>query len=114
MTELKASDVLLKWTESALAEHGLTGDDIFSSTSDSGSDIKRMFDHLFEAEWAWCVPHMANRALADAVRTHVDPSKSKKQACRAEIKKSEERHGALQHVRENEAKVRRADGAEVA
>ncbi|CAM9527878.1 unnamed protein product, partial [Sphacelaria rigidula] len=30
---------------------------------------------------------MANRALVDAMGTHVDPAKSKNQACRAEIKK---------------------------
>lgn len=82
---MKASEVLMKWTDYVLAEHRLSPDDIYSSTSDSGSDIKRMLDVLYDAEWAWCVPHMANRALTEATGMDGDPARSKNRACREAI-----------------------------
>lgn len=86
-SERRASDVLFKWLGGVLHEHGLKFTDIYSSTSDSGSDIKRLLDVLLDAEWAWCVPHMANRALTDGMGSHENPAKSKNPTCRAEIKK---------------------------
>jgi hypothetical protein len=50
-----------------LAEYDLTLDDFFSATSDSGSDVKRLFTVLFPgARWSWCIPHCLNVALKEA------------------------------------------------
>ena len=84
---LKAPDLLLRWLKGVLAEHGLKVDDIYSSTSDSGRDIKHLLSVLLPAEWAWCVPHMANRALNEGMGLNVDPATSKNKEAREEIKK---------------------------
>ena len=83
----KASDVLLVWLKGVLKEHRLNLTDIYSATSDSGSDIKRLLSVLLPGEWAWCVPHMANRALIEAMDKDENPAKSKNKDARDVIKK---------------------------
>jgi hypothetical protein len=49
-----------------LAEVELAVDDVFSSTSDSGSDVKRLFVKVFPAHgWSWCISHLGNVALKE-------------------------------------------------
>lgn len=86
-TEKKASDILFKWLKGVLAEHRLTVGDIYSSTSDAGSDIKHLLKTLLSAKWAWCVPHMANHAMNEGMGSDLDTAKSKNQGARAEIQK---------------------------
>lgn len=86
-SETKISDVLLKWLKGVLAEHRLTVRDIYSTTSDAGSDIQRLLETLLSARWTWCVPHMANRAMNEGMGSDLDPVKSKNQDARAEIQK---------------------------
>lgn len=83
----KASDVLLVWLKGVLKEHRLDITDIYSATSDSGSDIKRLLSVLLPGEWAWCVPHMANRALIEAMGVDENPAKSQNKDAKDVIKK---------------------------
>lgn len=69
-----------------LDEYGeLTLTAIAGSTSDSGSDIKRLCDTLLPGDWDWCISHLINAALADAFGTHLDKQKSKNKPTREVI-----------------------------
>jgi hypothetical protein len=66
---------------------GLRTDAVAGSTSDAGSDIKRLCDTLLPGEWDWCMCHLINAALADAMGSSQDPKKSKNKEARAAIAK---------------------------
>lgn len=83
----KASEALSRWLKGVLAEHGLSVADIYSSTSDSGSGIKRVLNALLPAEWTWCVPHMANRVFMDALGLEEVPAGSHYKAAMEVTKK---------------------------
>ena len=78
----RVSDILLIWVKDVLLEFNLSISDIFSATTDSGGDIKRLGSVLLGCKWDWCVPHLLNCALVEAFGTSVDPAKSKNNACR--------------------------------
>ncbi|CAM9155530.1 unnamed protein product, partial [Discosporangium mesarthrocarpum] len=82
------SDVLLLWMTTALEKHGLLRQDAATSTSDSGSDVKRLLDVLVWClGWSLCVPRIDNRALTEAMGSSLDPSRSKNKPARQELKK---------------------------
>ena len=82
----KASDVLLVWLKGVLEEHRLNLTDICSATSDSGSDIKRLLPVLLPGEWAWCISHIANCALIEAMGTYENTAKSKNMSAKMDAK----------------------------
>ncbi len=51
--------------------------DVLTSTSDSGSDVKRTLDILIDAWWEWCISHLIHLALMEAFGTSMDPNNSK-------------------------------------
>ena len=79
----RVSDILFLWLKDVLLEFKLSSDDIMSSTTDSGGDIKRLGSTVIGCKWDWCLPHLLNCALVDAFGTSVDPAKSKNNECRA-------------------------------
>ncbi|CAN0500696.1 unnamed protein product [Discosporangium mesarthrocarpum] len=86
----RTSDVLLLWMTTALEEHGLLLQDIATSASYSASDVKRLLDVLvWLSDWSWCVPHIANRDLTEAMESSLDPSKSKNKPARQEVEEGE-------------------------
>lgn len=84
---LRASGLLLRWLKGVLADHGLTVDDIYSSTSDSGGEIERLLRVFLAAEWTCSVPHVISCALNEGIGSDADPAKSKNKEARAEIRK---------------------------
>ena len=52
-------------------------DDVLTSCTDSGSDVKRALEVVFPTIREWCVSHLLHLALADAFGSHVDPKKTK-------------------------------------
>lgn len=82
-----ASEVPLVWLKSVLAEHGLTVADIYSSTSDGVSDIKRLLDVRLCERWSWCVPHLANRSLNEGMGFDENSAECQNEEARAEINK---------------------------
>ncbi|CAM9556615.1 unnamed protein product, partial [Ectocarpus sp. 6 AP-2014] len=81
----RLSDLLQDYLKSVLEEYDLNVSMIFSATSDAGSDVKRLCDVLLPGLWEWCVCHMLNCALVEAIGTHVDPQKSANPAARKVI-----------------------------
>eukprot|EP00903_Cladosiphon_okamuranus_P014534 g13481.t1 len=81
----RLSELLQCYLESVLAEDDLDVSKIFSATSDSGSDVKRLCDVLLPGLWELCVCHVLNCRLVEAIGTHVDPKKSANPAARKVI-----------------------------
>ena len=61
----RLSGLLEKYLESVLEEYGLDTTLLFSATSDSGSDVKRLCTVLLPGLWEWCVCHIINCALVE-------------------------------------------------
>lgn len=81
--EFELSSILLLWLTGVLGEFGLSTSDLMSSTTDAGSDIKRLGSVLLESSWDWCLPHMLNCTLVEAFGSSLDPSTSKNPETRA-------------------------------
>ena len=78
MKDGKASDLLIKWMKNILEEFGISAeDDVLTSCTDSGSDVKRALEVVFPTHREWCVSHLLHLALADAFGSHIDPNKTK-------------------------------------
>jgi hypothetical protein len=84
-SDLQASDILNNYVVSVLSEFNLSVDDIMSSTSDSGSDVKRAMKITTPGAWDWCFPHMCHCVFVDAFGISKDPAKSKNIPARALI-----------------------------
>jgi hypothetical protein len=52
-------------------------DDVLTSCTDSGSDVKRALELVFPTIRELCVSHLLHLVLADAFGSHVDPKKTK-------------------------------------
>lgn len=61
----RLSELLNDYLNSVLEEYNLDVSMIFSATSDSGSDVKRLCNVLLPGLWEWCVCHMLNCALVE-------------------------------------------------
>ncbi|KAJ1393042.1 hypothetical protein B484DRAFT_340595, partial [Ochromonadaceae sp. CCMP2298] len=84
----RLSDLLLLWLKMMLGEYRIQLSDFRSSTSDSGSDVKRLLSKLMpDSSWDWCIPHLINRAFTDAFGASVDVQASKNVECRELITK---------------------------
>lgn len=59
------SSVFHVWVTEVLEEWGLAEDDVYSSVTDGGSDVERLFPKLATSKWEWCIPHMLNCVLVE-------------------------------------------------
>jgi len=74
----RALDLLVDWMKMILKEFQIEAeDDVLTSCTDSGSDVKRALEVVFPTIREWCVSHLLHLALADAFGSHVDPKKTK-------------------------------------
>ncbi|KAH8933905.1 hypothetical protein BDL97_18G055500 [Sphagnum fallax] len=72
------STILHEWSLGILEEFGIKVMlDVLTSTSDSGSDVKRTLDILIDAWREWCISHLIRLALMEAFGTSIDPNNSK-------------------------------------
>lgn len=51
--------------------------DLYGSTTDGGSDVKRMMRKELKLSWEWCIPHLSNAATKSACGFVDDVTKSK-------------------------------------
>jgi hypothetical protein len=76
--EGKASALLINWSGYILKEYDIDPDNnILTSCTDSGSDVKRALEVELPTYREWCVSHLIHLALGDAFGSSVDPKKSK-------------------------------------
>ena len=61
----RLSALLEKYLKSVLEEFELDVSLLFSATTDSGSDVKRLCNVLLPGLWEWCICHMLNVALVE-------------------------------------------------
>jgi hypothetical protein len=74
----KASELLIEWMNSILEEFGVNPpEDVLTSCTDSGSDVKRALEVVFPTHREWCISHILHLGLADAFGSHIDPNKTK-------------------------------------
>ena len=78
----QASDILINWLRAVLIEFNIDLEDILTSSTDSGSDIKRALEVVFKTLREWCTSHLLNLSLVDAFGTCVDKNKSKNKKAR--------------------------------
>ncbi len=72
------STILHEWSSGILEEFGIKVMlDVLTSTSDSGSDVKRTLDILIDVWWEWCISHLIHLALMEAFGTSIDLNNSK-------------------------------------
>jgi hypothetical protein len=72
------STILHKWSLGILEEFSIKVMlDVLTSTSDSGSDVKRTLDILIDAWWEWCISHLIHLALTEVFGTSIDPNNCK-------------------------------------
>ncbi|CAK9870825.1 unnamed protein product, partial [Sphagnum jensenii] len=72
------STILHEWSSGVLEEFGIKVMlDVLTSTSDSGSDVKRTLDILIDAWWEWCISHQIHLAFTEAFGTSIDPNNNK-------------------------------------
>jgi hypothetical protein len=78
VTNERKSDLLVDWMKMILDEFDIDAEDnVLTSCTDSGSDVKRALEVVFPTIREWCVSHFLHLALADAFGSHVDPNKTK-------------------------------------
>lgn len=49
-----------RWIDAMLLDFGIKADNLHSSTSDAGTDVKHMMSEQLKLTWTWCIPHMTN------------------------------------------------------
>jgi hypothetical protein len=73
-----ASELLVQWSAVILKEFAINPEqDILTSCTDSGSDVKKALEKVLPTIREWCVSHLIHLALADAFGSHIDPKKTK-------------------------------------
>ncbi|CAN0050225.1 unnamed protein product [Ectocarpus fasciculatus] len=90
----RLSELLEKYVATVLEEFGVDASLLFSATSNAGGDVKRLCSVLLPGLREWCVCHMLNDSLAEAIGTYVDPLKPGDPAARhviMAVKKAVER-----------------------
>ncbi|KAI0565138.1 Ribonuclease H-like protein [Gracilaria domingensis] len=78
----RLSDILQLWINTIFIEFELDLKHLFSSTSDSGSDIRLLCSKLLPGFWDWCIPHLLNCALVDAFETSLHSEGVRNTNCR--------------------------------
>jgi hypothetical protein len=78
MKEGRASELLVEWMNCILEEFNIDAEeDVLTSCTDSGSNVKRALEVVFPTHHEWCVSHLLHLGLADAFGTHIDPNKTR-------------------------------------
>ncbi len=72
----RMAEVLRLWIRGVLSEYGLTEANLASTTTEAGSDIKRLCDVLLPCPWDWCTAHMLDCALVEAFGTSLSRDQS--------------------------------------
>ncbi len=86
--EAKASELLMNWCKAILEEFKIDAEDqVLTSCTDSGSDVKRAVEQVLPTMREWCISHLTHLALADAFGSSIDPSKTKNTIVRDVINK---------------------------
>ncbi|CAM9755873.1 unnamed protein product, partial [Hapterophycus canaliculatus] len=99
MLESQRLSILLEdYLKSVLEEFDLDTTKLFSATSDAGSDVKRLCNVLLPGLWEWCVCHMINCALVEALGTHADPATSRNPEARKVIMRVKK---VVEHIRKS-------------
>ena len=65
LSSARLSQILHDYLKAVLEEFELNISNLYSATTDSGSDVKRLCDVLLPGLWEWCVCHMLNCALVE-------------------------------------------------
>jgi len=79
----RALEVLVDWMKCILKEYNISAEeDVLTSCTDSGSDVKHALEHILPTHREWCLSHVLHLALADAFGSHIDPTKSKNKEVR--------------------------------
>lgn len=65
----QVSAILKEWVGAVLHEYDITLADIFATSTDSGSDVKRCVRaaELMNLPWEWCGTHLINRAEVEGL-----------------------------------------------
>jgi hypothetical protein len=75
---ITASELLITWTKMILQEFSIdTEADIFTSCTDSGSDVKKALEKVLPTLREWCISHLSHLALTDAFGSSLNPAKSR-------------------------------------
>jgi len=78
MKEGRASELWVEWMNFILEEFNIDAEeDVLTSCTDSGSDVKRALEVVFPTHHEWCVSHLLHLGLADAFGTNIDPNKTR-------------------------------------
>lgn len=94
-------EVVMKWVNQVLAQHGLKPGDFAGAVSDVGSDVSTGVGCVFFREW--CFAHMLNRATIDGTGMANELRLSKNRHCRTLL---EDAKKVIQHFnRSQRAKV---------
>ena len=64
----RLSDLLAIWTRRVLQEYGLSQTDIVTSTSDAGSDVRRLLETCLRIPREWCAAHLVNCAMVETFK----------------------------------------------
>ena len=85
---IQASNLLIEWTTAILEEYNVDADEeLLTSSSDSGSDVKRALTVVQDTEREWCISHFTHICLVIAFGTDKDANKSGNLAARALFKR---------------------------
>eukprot|EP00047_Mylnosiga_fluctuans_P009762 m.13018 g.13018 ORF g.13018 m.13018 type:complete len:724 (-) comp2779_c0_seq1:31-2202(-) len=77
-----ASDLLKLWLGGVLQELGIKYENLASSTTDRGSDARRLTGSLIPCPADWCISQLLDYACVDAFGTTLDPKQSRNtEAC---------------------------------
>jgi hypothetical protein len=78
MLTSSASELLVEWCCFILKEFNVHPEqDILTSCTNSGSDVKKALEKVSPKMREWCILHLTHLALADAFGSHINPKKTK-------------------------------------
>jgi hypothetical protein len=78
MENKAASELLVQWSVVILKKFAINPEqDILTSCTDLGSDVKKALEKVLPTIREWCASHLIHLALTDAFGSHIDPKKRK-------------------------------------
>ncbi|KAI0560973.1 hypothetical protein FGB62_95g0103 [Gracilaria domingensis] len=104
------SDILHLWVHKIFIEFDLDSKYLFSSTSDSGSDIRRLCSKLLPGYWDWCLRHLLNCVLVDAFGTSLKSEGVRNTTCRGLLKDVKK---IIEHLNKSSTMRRKFDDIQV-
>lgn len=73
----RISDIMHKWLLNSLTGLDLSEESILTTTSDGGSDVKRLLSKCVDRPREWCIAHIINLCLVDAFGVSLHANKCK-------------------------------------